>query len=314
MTSFIIRRIGLAVLIIALAVTLLFCMIHLVPGDPVNIMLGPRASTELKAALTERMGLNDPLPVQIWHFFVNAIQGDLGTDVFSRRSVSDLVLEQLPHTLELIYVSLFWSALIGTLLGCHSAIHRNTLFDRISGVLSVGVISVPAFVVALYSLLIFAVALNWFPAIGAGDKGDLGDRLSHLVLPSLAIGLSWIGYIARMVRASMLEVLGETHIRTARSFGLTNATIHFRYALRVAFLPTITLLGVGTGLLLSAAVFVEIVFARPGIGKLIIDSITTRNYPVVMGTVLVSTVLFVLSTTISDIAIALLDPRSRSKR
>jgi peptide/nickel transport system permease protein len=166
-------------------------------------------------------------------------------------------------------------------------------------------------VVALYSLLLFAVTLQWLPAIGAGQIGDFGDRLVHLILPAFAIGLGWVGYIARLVRASMLEVLGENHVRTARAFGLPESTIIFKYALRLAVLPTVTMLGTGIGRLLSSAVFAEIVFARPGLGKLIYDSVTSRNYPLVMGSVVVATAFFVFTVTVSDAVTALLDPRIR---
>jgi peptide/nickel transport system permease protein len=312
MLAFIIRRLGLSLVITILAVSLLFVIIHLIPGDPVSTMLGPKASPELRAALEERMGLNKSLLVQIGLFFVNMLRGDLGTDVFSNRSVTEIVLGQVPYTLSLIAASITWSAALGIFLGCYSAVRRNSLIDRLTGILSVSVIAVPAFVVSLYSLLFFAVQLRWFPAIGAGEPGNLPDQLWHLVLPAFAIGLSWVGYIARLVRASMLEILGENHIRTARSFGLPENWITFKYALRLAILPTVTVLGVGMGFLLSAAVFTEIVFSRPGLGKLVIDSITTRNYPVVMGSVLFSTLIFVASTTISDIVNALADPRIRS--
>ena len=234
--------------------------------------------------------------------------------MFSNRPVTTIVFEQVPHTLVLILFSIFWSATLGIALGCYSAVNRNTLGDRLAGILSVSVIAVPAFVVSLYSLLIFAVQLKWFPAIGAGEKGDIADQIWHLILPSLAIGLSWVGYISRLVRASMLEVLGEGHIRTARAFGLPDSWVTYRYALRLAILPTITVIGVGMGFLLSAAVFTEIVFSRPGLGKLVIDSITTRNYPVVMGSVLISTLIFVASTTLADIANAILDPRTRAAK
>lgn len=312
MFGYTLRRLSLACLTAAVAVTVLFVIIHLVPGDPVSIMLGPRATPEMKAALTAQMGLDRPLPVQLLTFFANLLHGDLGIDVFSGRSVTDIVLEQVPYTLELILASILWSATLGIALGCYSAVRRNTLGDRITAVLSVGCIAAPSFVVALYSLLGFAVALRWFPAIGAGEPGDWGDQLNHLVLPSFAIGLSWVGYVARLARASMLEVLGEPHIRTARAFGLPERWITFRYALRIAILPTVTVIGVGVGFLLSAAVFTEIVFARPGLGKLVIDSITTRNYPIVMGAVLISTLVFVLATALSDIVNALLDPRVKS--
>lgn len=295
-----------------LAVTLLFCMIHMVPGDPARILLGPRATPELIASLSAQMGLDQPLPIQIIKFFGNILRGDLGMDVITNRPVAATVFGQLPYTLSLIFTAIIFAMLIGIPLGCYSALHRNTFIDRFTGVISVACITAPAFVVALYSLLIFAVTLHWFPAVGAGDKGDFRDQVSHLVLPAFAIGLSWVGYLSRLVRASMLEVMGENHVRTARAYGLSENTVVYRYALKLAVLPTVTVIGVGMGFLLSAALFTEIVFARPGIGKLIFDSITTRNYPVVMGSVLISTILFVISTTLSDLINAWLDPRIRA--
>ena len=292
--------------------TLMFFMIHLVPGDPARILLGPRATPEMIADISMRMGLDQPLIIQLMKFLGNILKGDLGMDVISNRPVTSIVFGQLPYTLWLIFSAIFGAMLIGIPLGCYSALHRNTLADRISGVISVTCITAPSFVVALYSLLIFAVTLKWFPSIGAGEKGDFFDQLAHLVLPAFAIGLAWVGYLSRLVRASMLEVMGENHVRTARAYGLTETTIIYRYALKIAILPTVTVIGVGMGFLISAAVLTEIVFARPGLGKLIIESITSRNYPVVMGSVLISTVLFVISTTISDLVNAFLDPRIRA--
>ena len=292
--------------------TLMFFMIHLVPGDPARILLGPRATPEMIADISMRMGLDQPLIIQLMKFLGNILKGDLGMDAISNRPVTSIVFGQLPYTLWLIFSAIFGAMLIGIPLGCYSALHRNTLADRISGVISVTCITAPSFVVALYSLLIFAVTLKWFPSIGAGEKGDFFDQLAHLVLPAFAIGLAWVGYLSRLVRASMLEVMGENHIRTARAYGLTETTIIYRYALKIAILPTVTVIGVGMGFLISAAVLTEIVFARPGLGKLIIESITSRNYPVVMGSVLISTVLFVISTTISDLVNAFLDPRIRA--
>ena len=155
--------------------------------------------------------------------------------------------------------------------------------------------------------------MKWLPAIGAGDGSGIGNYLTHLILPAFSVGLGWVGYLARLVRASMLEVMGEAHVRTARAFGLPERTIVFKYVLRLAILPTVTLIGMGIGILLSSAVFTEIVFARPGIGRLIFDAVTSRNYPVVMGSVLVTTVLFVISTTIADLINALVDPRLRTQ-
>lgn len=310
MLSFALRRFALAALILLVAVTLMFLMIRAVPGDPVQIMLGPRATPELQARLTAELALDQPIWRQLVIFYGNMLQGNLGTDVFSGRSVTQIVFQQLPFTLELIFASIIWSAALGIGLGAYAAAHPNTLIDRCVAVLSVSFVAAPAFVVALLSLLFFAVQLQWFPSIGVGD--GFWDRLDHLVLPAFAIGLSWVGYIARLVRASMLEVLGENHIRTARAFGLAERRIIMVYALRIAILPVVTVIGVGMGFLLSAAVFAEIVFARPGLGKLVIDSITTRNYPIVMGSVLVSTGLFVVSTALADLINAWLDPRARN--
>ncbi|MFV1442969.1 ABC transporter permease [Phaeobacter sp. JH20_36] len=310
MFNFALRRFALAALILFVAVTLMFLMIRAVPGDPVQIMLGPRATPELQARLTAELALDQPIWRQLVIFYSNMMQGDLGTDVFSGRSVTQIVFQQLPFTLELIFASILWSAALGIGLGAYAAAHPNTLIDRSVAVLSVSFVAAPAFVVALLSLLLFAVQLQWFPAIGVGD--GFWDRLDHLVLPAFAIGLSWVGYIARLVRASMLEVLGEHHIRTARAFGLSERRIVMVYALRIAVLPVVTVIGVGMGFLLSAAVFAEIVFARPGLGKLVIDSITTRNYPIVMGSVLISTGLFVISTAVADLVNAWLDPRART--
>lgn len=308
------KRVLLGVLIVLVAVSLLYSMIHLVPGDPVKTVLGPRASPELQAQIREKMGLNDPLPVQIVKFIGRVAQGDLGEDVFKRKSVNIIVFEQLPHTIYLVLAGIGWAMLVGIPLGCLSAIYRYSIIDRIVGVLSVSCIAIPTFVVALYSVLVFAVTLKWLPAIGAGDGESLRSYLVHLILPAFAVGLGWVGYLARLVRASMLEVMGENHVRTARAFGLPERTIVFKYVLRLAILPTITLIGMSIGILLSSAVFTEIVFARPGIGRLIYDAVTSRNYPVVMGSVLVTTVLFVVSTTIADLVNALVDPRLRTDK
>ncbi len=312
MLSYAVKRLGLAVAIVSVAMFLLFCMIYLVPGDPASVALGPRATDAMKEALKIKMGLDQPIWVQFWNFFSGAWTGDLGEEVLSGRPVLDVVLEQLPFTLALIAGGISWSVALGIPLGCWAAINRGSFADRLVGILSVAVIAVPSFVIAIYALLIFAVTLRWLPAIGAGEPGQLGDQLVHLILPSLAVGLGWVGYIARMVRASMLEVLEASHIRTARAFGLPENMITYRYALTIAILPTITLLGVGIGQMLSSAVFAEIVFARPGVGKLVYDAILTRNFPVVTGAVLVTTVIFVLLNLIADLIVGALDPRVRS--
>lgn len=313
MLNYAIKRLALAVIIVSVAMLLLFSMIYLIPGDPAAVALGPRATDAMREALKVKMGLDQPVWVQFWNFYSNAWTGDLGREVLSERPVAQVVMEQLPYTLALIAGGMTWSVALGIPLGCWAAVRRGSWADRIVGILSVAVIAVPSFVIAIYALLIFAVSLKWLPAIGAGEPGRIGDQLVHLILPSLAVGLGWVGYIARMVRASMLEVLEAQHIRTARAFGLPDAMITYRYALTIAILPTITLLGVGIGQMLSSAVFAEIVFVRPGVGKLVYDAILTRNFPLVTGAVLVTTVLFVLINLVADLIIGALDPRVRSR-
>jgi len=311
MWLYLIKRILLSVVIILMAILALFLMLHMIPGDPVSIALGPRATPEVQAAYAAKMHLDQPLAYQFLIFIGNVLQGDLGADLFSGRSVAQTVAEQLPFTIILAVTALTWSALIGIPLGCLSAIKPNTWIDRVTGILSVGTIAVPSFLVSIWAILVFAISLHWLPVIGAGDEGDILDQLRHLVLPAFAVGLGWVGYLARMVRASMLEVMGENYIRSARAFGIRNRTIVFRYALKVAVLPTITLIGVGFGGLLSGTVFAEIIFARPGIGKIIYDMVLARNFPVVQGAVLATIALYVLVTLAADLVVSWLDPRVR---
>lgn len=311
MLWYVFQRLGIAVLICVLALTVLFCAVYVIPGDPASIALGPRATAAMKEAFRARMGLDRPLLVQVVSFFGSVLRGDLGTDVVSNRSVGTIVGESLPYTLALAFSGLGWAVLAGVPLGCLAAVKRGTAADRVAAVLSVSAISMPSFVVAIYSLLVFAVALRWLPAIGAGQPGDLGDQALHLILPAFAVGLGWVGYLARLVRASMLEVMGENHVRTARAFGLPERTVVFRYALRIAVLPTVTLVGIGLGQLLSSAVFAEVVFNRPGLGSLVYGAAQARNFPVVMGAVLVTVFLFALFNLLADLLVALLDPRVR---
>ncbi len=312
MLFYAIQRIGLSILILITSMVMLFSALKFIPGDPATIMLGSRATPEMRARITEELGLNDPIIVQLGTFFGRLLQGNLGTDMWSKRPVAMMVMENLPYTLALIGIGLGWAALLGIPLGCLSAVKRNSFIDKLTGVISVGTISMPSFVTAIYLILLFAITLRWLPVIGAGDKGDWGDQAVHLIMPSFALGLGWVGYLARIVRASMLEVMGENHIRTARAFGLPELQIIRDYALRIAILPTITLLAVAIGGLLSSAVFVEAIFARPGIGKLIFDAASMRNFPVVQGGVLTTVALFALVMPIADLLVARLDPRVRA--
>lgn len=312
MLFYALQRIGLSILILFTSMVMLFTALKLIPGDPATIMLGSRASAEMRARITEQLGLNDPVVVQLGKFFRKLLHGDLGTDMWSQRPVSQLVMESLPYTLVLVAAGLGWAVLIGVPLGCYSAVRRNSLVDRITGVLSVATISIPSFVVAIFVILLFSIHLGWLPVIGAGDSGNWTDQAMHLLMPAFALGLGWVGYLARIVRASMLEVMGENHIRTARAYGLPEFQIIKSYALRIAILPTITLLAVAVGGLLSSAVFIEAIFARPGIGKLIVDAANMRNFPVVQGGVLTTVFLFAMTMPIADLLVAWLDPRVRA--
>ena len=309
MIIYTIKRVLLAMLIVACAVSTMFLMIHAVPGDPANVMLGPRATPEIKEALRARLHLDQPLTTQLFYFFKGLVLGNFGFDLRSNRPVLDIVLEQLPHTLILVSSALIVS-ILGVPVGCYAAIHRNGKFDRIVGAISVSIIAMPAIVVGLYMLLFFSVELRLFPVIGAGDSQDWLDYLWHLTLPVVTIGIAWIGYISRLVRASMIEVLSQNHVRMARAFGLPEARVMSRYALRIAVLPSITMMGVSVAFILSSTVITEIIFARPGLGSLLYESVLSRNYPLVMGTVLVSTIFIVSGTTIADLINAALDPRA----
>ncbi len=311
MLSYALQRVGLALVILFVVMLAMYGMVFLVPGDPASVALGPRATPALKALLTERMGLDQPVLVQIWRFFSHTLQGDLGVDVWSKRPVLDQITEAFPHTLILGLVALGWALVLGIALGVISVVYQGRWVDRVLGVVSVSFISVPSFVVAIYLLLIFAVWLHWLPAIGAGKPGDVTSQIKALILPSLAVGIGWVGYLARMVRASMLEIMGANHVRTARAFGLPERRVVLRYALRLAIVPTISVIAMGLGSILSSAVFVETVFSRPGLGTLITGAVFKRNYPVVMGTVLVTTAFYLLVITAADLLIAKLDPRVR---
>ena len=232
------------------------------------------------------MDLDEPVPVQVWNFVTGALQGDLGNDFVSGLPVTTLLREALPHTMILAVSSLGLAVLVGVPLGVYAATRPNSWVDRTSRVVSVSLITLPAFVGGLFLLLLFAIRLDWLPAIGAGDLSDPVDYARHLILPTLALAATWIGYLARLVRTSMLEVLGPNYIRTSRAVGLRDRLIFYKYALKNAIIPTVAVLGVGLGSLMGGAVFVEVIFTRPGLGTLIVDSIESRNFPIVRGAIL----------------------------
>ncbi len=209
MIFYLVRRLGLSVAVIVAVVLVLFALLHLIPGNPATIALGPRATPEVIARYAAKMHLDEPLWKQLVVYLGDAVRGDLGVDVFSNRPVTTIIAERVGFTLALVAAGMSWAVALGVPAGCLAAVSPGGWLDRVIGILSVGTIAVPSFLVSIWALLFFAVGLRWLPAIGAGEPGDLADQLRHLILPAFAIGLGWVGYLARMVRASMLEVMGE---------------------------------------------------------------------------------------------------------
>ena len=308
-SSYIVSRILTTLIVLLGATVLLFTLTQFVPGDPARTLLGPRASAEAIEALRDRMGLDLPLWQQLQRFLVNILRGDLGTDAISGRPILSMVLDVLPYTLVLTFASIAVAVILGVPLGCFSATHPDSFADRALALVSVSFIAMPNFVVAIYLLLIFSIWLDWLPVLGASRSGDLGDQLLRLILPTLSLALGWVGYIARLVRSSLLEVLDQNFIRTSRAYGLSERKIVYKYALKNAAVPTVAVLGLGIGRLLGGAIFAEIIFARPGLGSLVYAAISARNYPVVQAGVLVVVFLFVFTNLLVDLSYTWLDPR-----
>ncbi|MSP48382.1 MAG: ABC transporter permease [Alphaproteobacteria bacterium] len=312
LSGYILSRLGTTALVVVGALTLLFALTLLVPGDPASVLLGPRATPEVIDDLRRRMGLDLPVWLRLLKFLGQVAQGDLGIDFISGRPILTMVLEVMPYTVTLAFASIGLAVAIGVPLGTYAATHPNTAADQALAVVSVGFIAVPNFVIAIYLLLIFSIWLDWLPVLGTGRPGDFWDQARRLILPAASLAIGWVGYIARLMRSSLLEILNEPYIRTNRAFGLSKAKVVYKYALKGAALPTIAILGLGIGRLLGGAIFAEIIFARPGLGKLIYEAIGTRNYPIVQGGVFVIVLLFVLTNLLVDLVYAWIDPRIRA--
>jgi peptide/nickel transport system permease protein len=296
-------------LVVILAMFFLASLIYFIPGDPVKTILGPRANETLSNRVRQEMGLDKPIPVQLAQYFINTLHGDLGRDFINGKPVWDIIKADLPHTIWLAIVSLAMGVIIGVPLGAYSAAYPNTWIDRITGFTSITFITISPYVAGLFLLLLFSVELKVLPAMGAGNINDPRDYFIHLILPSVALSITWVGYIARLVRTSMLEILNENYIRTVKAFGLPRWKVFYKYALKNSIIPTIAILGVGLGNELSGSIFVEVIFSRPGLGRLIYEAILDRNYPIVRGGVLVAAVLFVLANLIADLSYHMVDPR-----
>lgn len=307
--AFLFRRLQSALFTIGCVMLMLFVLVRSVPGDMASIMLGPRATTELRQQLVADMGLDRNIFAQLWLFLTRVVRGDFGEDIVSRRPIIDIVSEVLPSTLILAATALLLSLVFGILLGLVAARSRGSWADSLLGLLSVAFVSTPSLVVSIVLLLVFSRLLHWFPVAGVGDPGDVLDQLAHLILPATALALGWIGYIARLVRAALLETLTEHHIRTLRAYGVPEWRIAGIFAMRVALVPLVSILGIGLGDLIGSAVFAELIFARPGIGSLIFNAIAVRNYPVVQAAVLVIVVIYILANLAVDLINSRLDPR-----
>lgn len=309
MLAYLFKRTLMTALVLLLVTVFLSLLVHIVPGDAAKVLLGPRATPALIDKIRSEMDLDKPVFVQVAKFVWGVLHGNFGTDVFTGRSINMLVGSALPHTLVLAWTSLSLAVLLGVPLGVYSATHPGSWLDQLTTIVSISLITIPSYVGGLFLLLLFAVQLKMMPAIGLGQPGDVQDYIKHLILPAVALAITWVGYLARLVRASMLEVLNENYIRTAMAAGLSQRLILYKYALKNALIPTVAILGVGIGSLMGGAVFVEIIFNRPGMGMLIFNAIQSRNYPIVRASVLVVAFLFVAANLLADLAYTYLDPR-----
>jgi peptide/nickel transport system permease protein len=282
-------------------------MLHLVPGDPVRIMLatgGVNATAEDIERLRTQLGLNDPILVQYTRFLSKAITGDLGRSLYTHRTVVEEIMEQLPSTLELTLASLGLAILLGVFLGIISAVRYNSWVDTGSMILALLGVSIPEFWLSLMVIFLFSLRLGWFPVTGYGG-------LNRLFLPAMVLGLINAGYVARLTRSSMLEVLRQEYITTARAKGLPEMKVITKHALKNAMIPIITMIGLQLAAVLSGAVIIETVFARQGIGRLIVDAILRRDFPVVQGVVLLIALGYVFINLLVDISYAFFDPHIR---
>ena len=305
MLTYLARRL-LAVVPVLFGVTLaVFSMLFLVPGDPVKIMLAEFVTTpEQVARMREQLHLDEPILKQYGRFVGNALRGDLGTSIRSRRAVATEIGENVGSTAQLALASMAVAVAIGVPLGLTAALFRSSWFDAGSMIVALLGVSMPSFWLGLLLIFAFSLHLGWFPATGGGD-------LWHLVLPSVTLGMIASAIIARLTRSSMLEVLGQDYVRTARAKGLAWWGVVVRHALKNALIPVITIFGLQFGNLLAGAVIVETVFSRPGLGRLIVGGILAKDFPLVQGTVLFVATAYVLINVLVDLAYAYADPRIR---
>ncbi|MCR4407829.1 MAG: ABC transporter permease [Anaerolineae bacterium] len=305
MVQYIGKRLLAAIPVLWGVATLVFLAIRLVPGDPAEVILAQSGGSSASLAqLRTQLGLDGPLYVQYVRFLSDALRGDLGRSIFTNRPVIQTISEQLPHTVQLALAAMVIAIVLGGVLGSIAALKSGSWIDTLCMILAVIGVSTPVFWSALLLILLFTTTLHWLPATGQGD-------LRHLIMPALVLGLASSGTIARLVRSSLLEVLNQEYIVVARSKGLSESRVVLRHALRNALIPTVTVIGLQFGFLLGGAVVTETVFSRQGMGRLIVDAILWKDFPLIQGIVLLSAALYTLVNLVVDVSYAFLDPRIR---
>lgn len=302
MWAYIVKRLLLSIPVIFGVAFMVFAMVRVVPGDPARIIAGEAATQEIVEGIRKDMGLDRPLLSQFATFMGNVLRGDFGRSVRSKAPVAGEIAARLPNTIRLATAGLFVAVVVGVSAGIISAIRPYSWMDTVVMLVALAGLSMPVFWSGLMLILIFAVWLGWLPAVGTGG-------MAHLVLPAVTLGMSTAAIIARMSRSSMLEVLRSDYIRTARAKGLGEAAVVNRHAFRNALIPVITVVGLQMGTLLSGAVLTETVFAWPGIGRLLVEGILARDYPIVQASVLVVAMAFVMVNLMVDVLYAVVDPR-----
>lgn len=311
MLGYLVKRLLLAIPTLILAMTTVFVLARIVPGDPALVILGDQATQESLAALRTKLGLDRSLPVQYVEFLGGILTGNLGVSLVTGKSVWAEVLAVIPYTIELTLAAIFLGVLFGVPLGVYAAVHRNKLPDTLTRLVSLAGLSFPAFVSAILLLLVFSIQLKWFPVISAPKVDDPIDRLRHLALPAFNLGLIMTAYVTRVTRSSMLSVLSEDYVRTARAKGIGANAVLWKHALRNALIPVATVVGLYLGTMIGNSVLTEIVFNRPGLGKLILGALNQRDYTLLQGLMVFFAGFIVLANAATDIAYGLIDPRVR---
>jgi len=299
------RLMGLAPTLLIVAV-LVFLFVHMLPGDPARLAAGQDADLETVQLVRKELGLDKPLPEQFVRFFTNIVQGDLGTSIRTRRPVSVEIAERFMPTLLLTLVSMAWSVVFGMGIGIISAVYRNRWPDRLGMTLAVSGISFPAFALGMLLMQIFSVDLGWLPTVGA-------NTWQHYILPSITLGAAVAAVMARFTRASFVEVIQEDFVRTARAKGLREKVVIIKHCLRNALIPVVTMMGLQFGFLLGGSIVVEAVFNWPGLGRLLVDSVNMRDYPVIQALVLLFSLEFILINLVVDMLYGFINPTIRYK-